>query len=112
MELSWLVFAFQIINALITAVLAFYVHLVNKDRATNKRVDDLKEEVNNKTDDHAVRIARLEQDARRAPTHGDLGKLYGKINETAGKLEHVAGEFHAMRNLLALIHQHLMQRKE
>lgn len=112
MELAWWVFIFQIVNAVVTAGLGFYVHLAAKDRATNQRVDDLKTDLDGKTDDHAVRIARLEQDARRAPTHGDLGKLYGKLNETAGKLEHVAGEFHAMRNLLNLIHQHLMQRKE
>ncbi len=112
MEVGWWVLIFQMVNFVVMGIIGFYVHLGNKDRATNQRVDDLKGELDDKTDDHAVRIARLEQDARRAPTHADLGKLYGKLSETAGKLEHVAGEFHVMRNLLSLIHQHLMRGKE
>ncbi len=90
-------------NFALTWGVAFYVHLTSRSRATNESLDALKQ-------DHAQRIARLEEQHRGAPTHEDLGKLYDELRtlsralgEVSGSVRNVQGELKGLSETQRLI---------
>lgn len=89
---------------------AFYVHLINKDKVTNEKIKEIREDFDDKLDSHSDRIARLEVLAKNAPKHADLEKIHEKINEVAGSLKELKGEFNGATRTLQLIHETLMER--
>lgn len=68
------------------------------------RVDDCLDEVND-------RLARVEQDARHAPSHEDLKRMHVRLDTLSEELREIKGEFHGARRTLDLIHQHLLSER-
>lgn len=96
---------------LTTAAVGLYVYAVNRHRVTNARISALEEHVDKRMDDHSDRLARLEQDARHAPSHEDLKRIHHRLDSVNGELREMRGEFHAANRTLELIHQHLLDGK-
>jgi len=103
-------FWFGVIQWLTTVGVWIYVWNVNRNRVTDERISALEEHVDTKIDGHADRLARLEQDARHAPSHNDLKRLHQRLDEVNGELKEMRGEFSAANRTLSLIHQHLLEK--
>lgn len=79
--------------------LSVMIHLSNKRQVEKKEIKDME-----------ARLARIETEAKHAPTHEDLGKIYKEINSTNKHVQEMSGEFRSAKHTLDLIHQHLLTR--
>lgn len=92
-------------NFVLTWGIGFYVHLINKNKATNDRLDLLDGNLNTVKTDHTERLGRVEGQLKGVPTHDDLGKVYRELNETAQQVSRLTGEISQMNdNLRMLLH--------
>lgn len=98
----------DLLQWLTTAAVGLYVYAVNRHRVTNERISALESHVDERLDDHSDRLARLEQDARHAPSHDDLKRLHKRLDDMNGELKEMRGEFYAVNRTLSMIHQHLL----
>lgn len=85
-----------------------YMYMVTRNRVTNERISTLQGAVDERLDNYADRLARIEQDARHAPTHDDLKRLHSRIDEVKDSLKRLEGEFSGANHTLQLIHEHLL----
>ncbi|MBN3779950.1 hypothetical protein G3O06_20650 [Burkholderia sp. Ac-20345] len=99
---------FEIAQAFATAAIGVYVYLSNKNKVTNDRISTLEAAVDDRLDTHSERLARLEAAAEHAPTHDDIGKLHGRIDDIAQGVGVLTGEVKGARSTLTLIEQHLL----
>lgn len=98
-------------NFALTWGIGFYVHLVNKNKATNDRIERMESDFNSRLTLHSERLGRIEAQLAVVPTHDDLGKLYRELNETANQVSRLAGEMsHMNDNLRLLLHNMSTQR--
>ncbi|WP_027366946.1 DUF2730 family protein [Desulfocurvibacter africanus] len=61
-------------------------------------------------EDFEKRLSRVESDSSHAPRHGDLSKIYERLNAVAGTVADQGGELRAIRRSLDLINQHLLNK--
>lgn len=101
-------FWFTVAQWITTVLLWLYVWNVNRNRVTDTRIRELEQNMGDKLDRHADRIARLEQDVRHAPSHEDLKRLHSRLDEVGGQVRELKGEFQGARHTLELIHQHML----
>ena len=80
MDLEIFKFGFQVLQFLLTGGIGVYVYLTNKDKVTNDRISRLEDDIDTKLDVQGERIAKLEANAEKAPTHNDLASIHEKIN--------------------------------
>lgn len=122
MDMEVVKFGFQVLQFIATAGVGFYVYMSNKDKVTNDRIDKMQEDTNktivkleddidDKLEKQGERIASLEARTGGAPTHNDLSKIHEKINDVAGSMKELKGEFMATNRTLQLIHETMMERK-
>lgn len=101
---------YEIIVALV-AVTNLTMNLVlfaaTRHKAASARVDELRVVV----EGHNIDLARLKAFADGAPTHQDLGDVYGEVNTTRHLVERLAGEMEQMNANLRLLLQQLVQAK-
>lgn len=120
MNLEEMKVAFQVLQFLLTGGIGFYVYMSNKDKVTNdritqmadvinKRFGELERDVDMKSDQHAERISSLEAQAKLAPTHDDLGKVYDKISVVSDCVKRSEGQLTAIDKNLQLIQEHLLR---
>lgn len=109
MDMEMAKLAFQIGQFALTAGVGFYVYMSNKDKVTNDRISKMEDALDSRLDDHATRIARLEEAARHAPTHNDLAKIYTELNATRQSVDMVKGEVAGIRTNTTLITEHLLK---
>jgi hypothetical protein len=99
-------------NFLLTWGIGFYVHLVNKNKATIDRIERMESEFHQRLILHSERLGRIEAQLAVVPTHDDLGKLYRELNETSNQVSRLAGEMsHMNDNLRLLLHNMSAQRQ-
>jgi len=115
---AWLAAGVSCVNVLMNWALAFYVHLVNKNKVNSDRISKMEQEIDVKFDGISERIVRIETIAQKTPTHDDLAKLYERINQVKDQIGDVAecvanieGQMNSNNRTMALIHQTLMERK-
>ena len=72
----------QVGQFVLTSAVGFYVYLTNRDRVTNERISKLETDLDTRMDAHAQRITAVEEAAKHAPTHEDLGRIYDQITAT------------------------------
>lgn len=108
MDMELLKLGFQVGQFLLTAGVGFYVYMSNKDKVTNQRITALETGLDSRLDDHATRIARLEERVTHVPTHEDLGQMHEKMNTLSSGVQHMAGEFSAVKKLISTIHDYLL----
>lgn len=106
MDLELAKFLFQVLTFLMTGGIGIYVYLSNKDKVTNDRIGKLEEDLDEKLDGHAERIASLESSAIR---HKDMAELHEKINSVSGDMKTLAGEFTGVRNLLMMLNEYMVK---
>lgn len=125
----WLKFA----NLAATAGIGIYLWLSRRHAVTNERITTLESsamakigkvedslgaqlvgmerDIDGRLDDHATRLARLEQDQRHAPTHDDLKRIHARLDDAAREIANISGQFDGASRTLALIHDHLMNKR-
>lgn len=108
MEVQHIALTISAANFVLTWGVALYMYLANKNKATNSRIGELERDIDTKLDAHADRLARLEQDVRHGPQHGDLKRIHGRIDEVAGSMRRLEGEFGGASRTLTLIHEFLL----
>ncbi len=104
-------------NFVLTWGIGFYVHLVNKNKATTDRIDDLEEALDKDMGEHAQRLTRLEASHAASPTHKDIDKVidkvYDKLNRVAESGSRMEGALEqvviSQRQILARITEKGMQ---
>lgn len=79
------------VNFFVTVGLGLYVR--NSDRHTkiDERFSDLERNFDERLDKTVERLSALEADARRAPTHEDLSRIYERINQVATSVSEIKG---------------------
>lgn len=95
----------MMINMLGTLAIGVWLYLEKRSDRTNQRIDD----VEGVLDEHGTTLATLRANAASAPTHGDLGDLHDRVTEVAKGVSALTGEFVTVRNVLQLIHEHLLR---
>lgn len=116
---TWL----SIINTLVIWAAAVYTWLTNRNRVTNERITGmqtsledkvatLRTEMDHHLDSHADRLTRVESDLKHAPTDEDIKRLHARIDDMAGDVKELGGEFKGAKHTLQLIHQYLLQGKQ
>ena len=100
---KWAAWAFQVLNSIATVGVWLYVRYGDRIRRVDDNFDSLNRDVDHRMDDQDKAIARLTGMIERAPTHGDLSKLYEKVNHTAQDVSHIAGEMRGINDNLRLI---------
>jgi hypothetical protein len=108
METQHIALSISAANFMLTWGVALYMYLANKNKATNSRIGELERDMEAKLDAHADRLARVEQDLRHAPTHDDLKRLHARIDDLAGGIRGLEGEFKGANHTLQLIHSYLL----
>ena len=103
MDLFGLLPYISVANFILTWGVGFYVHIVNKNKATNDRIATLETQMHADTQAHSIRLARLENTAQTAPTHSDLGKVYDQVNKLAQSSSRMEGQLDGMNDTLRLI---------
>ena len=80
MNMEEMKFAFQVIQFLLTGAIGVYVWLSNADKVNNDRIVKLESGMEDKIDDHATRMATLEQIVKSEPTHADLSGILSRLS--------------------------------
>lgn len=91
-----------------TLAVGVYAWWTARNRATAKSIADVK----NQVDGVDGRVLLLEDRAKSAPTHDDLGKLYERLGQINGNVERLVGEFSAHRRSVDRIQEHLLNRSD
>lgn len=99
-------FIFQVATFLLTGGIGIYVYLSNKDKVTNDRIGKLEDDLDEKLDAHAERLAMLETGAIR---HKDLSELHEKINSVSNNMSALTGEFTGVKNLLMMLNEYMVK---
>lgn len=113
---TWL----QITNTVVIWFAALYTYFANRNRVTNERIsslqgtlqarlDGIKGDADVRLDAHAERLARVERDLQHAPSHDDLKRIHSRMDDLAGAVKGIEGEFKGANNTLHLIHSYLLQ---
>lgn len=97
---------FAAANFALTWGLAFYVHLVNKNKATTDRMEHLEDDLVQRLNQHSDRLTKVEGQISNIPSHTDLGKLYDRLNEQSRDVARMAGELSQMNDNLRLLLRH------
>lgn len=99
---TWL----QAINMLGTFALGVWLYLEKRSDKTNERVTELAEKVGQLDKD----VAALDADAKKAPNHADLAKVYDSINALAATVNQLVGENRGQSDTLRLILNQITQK--
>lgn len=109
-------------SAVVAQVLTFiWLFWINKSKATNARIGELGKATNVKIGElekstteelkkMALRLERLEADAKHAPTHEDLKRIHGRMDESMGETRELGGKLDAVIRTLGLIEEHLINK--
>ncbi|ARO88166.1 hypothetical protein EBAPG3_010470 [Nitrosospira lacus] len=108
MDIETLKFGFQVLQFVATGAIGIYVYISNKNRVTNDRITTLESDIDSRLDGQGIRIAKVEEALNHTPTHSDLGALHDRITSVGKGVDFLAGEFKGVKNVLNVIHQHLM----
>lgn len=111
MDLETVKFIISVINTVATAGLGLYFYITKKNTVTNERIGKLQEDFDQKLDDHAERITRVEEKVSNALTDKDLGDIHEKVNKVSECVSNLVGQFEATNKTLLIIQQFLMERK-
>ena len=86
------------INFLVTVGLWLYVRSSDRHEKIDARFSDLERNVDGRLDGTQQRLAALEAEVKRAPTHDDLGRIYERINQVGTSLGEIKGGMDEMKS--------------
>lgn len=84
-----LAFWLGIISFVMTWAVAFYAHIVGKDKTLSDKVEKIERENNAVNSAHAERIVKLESTLQNVPSHQDLSKLSERLSRMDGQLDQI-----------------------
>ncbi len=93
----------------VTGAIGVYVYLVNKNAATNARIDQTEKNVDGRLDNHEQRLSRVEAHVEQLPAHDDLTAVRSDIAATRQSVENVSGQLSQLVNQVGLIQEHLLR---
>src|SRR5574337_553821 len=73
---------------------------INKSKATNASIEDLKQSTASKLEKMGLRMERMEAEAKHAPTHEDLKRIHSRLDQSTGAVEKLEGKIDAMHRTL------------
>ncbi len=88
---------------LLTCAIGVWLYFDRRGDKTNDRITELQGDVDDRLDSAASRLAHLEARMSGAPTHGDLSKMYDRLNGVAESVGRLEGETKTQSDLLRLI---------
>lgn len=112
MDLQIIAISLGLGNFVLNWGLAFYMHLVNKNKVTEDRIGKLEGDLLQKLDIQSQRLARLEQDSKHAPNDEDLKRIHKRIDDVDKAVSVLQGEFTGANKTLSLIHDYLLNKKD
>jgi len=95
----------------LTCAIGVWLYFDRRGDKTNERISSLQEAVDGRLDSNASRLAHLEARVAGAPTHGDLSKVYDRLNNVAESVGRLEGETKTQSDLLRLILGRVADRK-
>jgi len=104
-------FWIDILQAVLTAAVGLYVWIVNRTRVNAARIRKLEDDIDSRLDDHGDRITAVEAAVEHGPSREDLSRIHARLDEVASVVARIEGENKATARNVALIHQHLLERK-
>ena len=91
---------FDALQFIATGLIAFYVYISNKQRATNERVAKLEAEIDSRIDDHSTRLTRVEETVRHLPIDDDITAVRDMVSRVGGDVKGLTSEVHGLRALM------------
>jgi hypothetical protein len=98
--------------------LGIYTHVTSKSKANASAINNVRGDMESVYDHLEERVVRCErrQDVfeskqGNAPTHGDLSKVYDRLNDVAEDLSGMSGQMRALSNQLSMVNQYLLNNK-
>lgn len=98
--------------------LGVYQHMTSKSKANASAINVVREDLEDHHRQLEERVARSErrQDVFEskldgAPTHQDLSRVYGRLNDVAEDLSGVSGQMRALSHQLSMVNNYLLNNK-
>lgn len=118
MDYTAIKFWFDVTQFLLTGGIAFYVYISNKQRVTNERLGKFEEDVDVRIDDHATRLARVEETIRHLPINKDIDGVREMVARVGGDVKGLTAEVAGLRELvrpmqrtIELVNEYLLNNK-
>lgn len=110
LDMDILRLAFEITQAVITAILWLYVRNVNRHRATTEHIDGLEEKVDRRLTQHDTRITKVEERLGYVPTATELTGIRDAIASLANQVAELRGSLGAVTRTTERMNRYLMER--
>ncbi len=98
--------------------LGFYTHMTSKSKANSSAINTVRENLTSDIEDLEDRVKRCEQrqdllegQQSGAPNHGDLSKMYERLNDVAQDLSGLSGQISALSRQLSMVNTYLLNNK-
>lgn len=110
MEIDYTAWKFwlDVLQVVFTAAIGIYVWVSNRTAVNTKRIAKLEGDLDERLDEQEVRLTRVEEALRHAPTHEDLKRIHARIDDVASGVSLVSGKIGETTRTLTLIHEHLL----
>ena len=97
-----------IAQLIMNAVAWIYAIYSRRNTTTDRRMQALESETGRMLDEHADRLARIEEKIRHLPTHSDVGLVFKRIDQIHGDLRQLAGTMEGLSHAVNLINEYLL----
>ncbi|MCB1909973.1 MAG: hypothetical protein KDH15_21640 [Rhodocyclaceae bacterium] len=99
----WSVLAFQVVNLFASAVVFIYLRYGDRNRQIDERFESMASANDKRADGFERRLAHIEGQLERAPTHSDLAAIHEKLNLTNASVSQMSGQLGGINDMLKLI---------
>lgn len=98
----------EVIFFVISCGAAVYASLVARSTASQEKVDTLETNLQKDIAELRAQLGRLDERSKQSPTHSDLERVYGRIDQIAKTVNNMAGAFEGTQRTVNLIHDYLL----
>ncbi|WP_427500790.1 hypothetical protein ACQE3E_15605 [Methylomonas sp. MED-D] len=98
-------FWFDVIQTLLILVVGIMNWLNNRQRVTTATISKLENDIDDRLDDHAERVTRLEERVSNAPNHEDLAEIYREMRTMSKSLSDMNAALAAQTATLEAVRQ-------
>ncbi len=104
-------FYVDLIQMVAVFVVGIYLYISRSSQLTKAEAEKKILTVTERVQRHSERLSTIEEYVRCAPSHEDLGKLHGRIDDVTGGLKKIEGQLEGVSKVVGLIHLHLLNEK-
>jgi len=98
-------FWLEVVMMLVNIALWLFIWNSNKNRVTSEKIAGLELEIENKLEDHAEKLGRMDERLKVSIGHHELKPVYDRMNSMQKELSEINGKMHT----LDLIHEMLLK---